>query len=88
MAGPTRAERFRPAELIGLAFGFALFAGVVVFFVTRDLTLAGIFLGVTFIVALVILAMLALAVRPSADEQADIDRLHEQPSDNPPQSDQ
>jgi hypothetical protein len=61
---PSRAERFRPAELLGLAAAFGLFAGLVVLLTARDVTLAVIFFGVAFIVALVVLAMLALVVAP------------------------
>jgi hypothetical protein len=57
---PTRAERFRPAELIGLSFLLAIFAGVIVAVSTRDVTLGVIFLGVAFIVSLVMFAMLTL----------------------------
>jgi hypothetical protein len=59
-AKPSRRERFRPAELIGLSFVVGLFAGLVVLFTARDLGLAVIFLGVAFIVSLVGFAMLAL----------------------------
>jgi len=57
---PSRAERFRPAELIGLSFLLAIFAGVIVAVSTRDVTLGVIFLGVAFIVSLVMFAMLTL----------------------------
>lgn len=69
MAKPSRADRFRPAELIGLALVLALFTGIVVLFSTRDLTVAVIFLGVAFIVALVLFAMLALAAGPIGQEK-------------------
>lgn len=68
MAGPTRSERFRPLELISLAAIVAVFVGVVVFISTRDLTSAVIFLGAAFVVALVLLAMLALATGPVGTE--------------------
>ena len=64
-AKPSRRDRFRPAELIGLSFAVGLFAGLVVLLTTRDLVLAVIFLGVAFIVSLLLLAMLALAVGES-----------------------
>lgn len=60
MATPSRSERFRPAELIGLALFVALFTGAIVGISTREPNLAGIFGGIAFIVALLILAMLAL----------------------------
>ena len=59
-AKPSRRDRFRPAELVGLAFVVGLFAGLVVLLTARDLVLAVIFLGVAFIVSLLLLAMLAL----------------------------
>ena len=59
-AQPSRRERFRPAELIGLSLAAGLFTGLVVLFTARDFGLAVIFLGVAFIVALVVFAMLAL----------------------------
>lgn len=60
---PSRRERTRPAELLGLSGVLALFVGLTVLMSTRDVVLALIFLGVAFIVALMVLAMLALAVR-------------------------
>jgi protein-S-isoprenylcysteine O-methyltransferase Ste14 len=73
MTTPSRRERSRPLELVGLSAVLALFAGLVVFMSTRELVLALIFLGIAFIVALVVLAMLALAVRPTGEEQLDLD---------------
>jgi hypothetical protein len=64
-AKPSRRERFRPAELIGLSLVVALFAGLVVLLTTRDLVLAVIFLGVAFIVSLLLFAMLALVAGES-----------------------
>jgi VIT1/CCC1 family predicted Fe2+/Mn2+ transporter len=63
-AKPSRADRFRPAELLGLAFAVGVFAGLVVLVTARDLGLAVIFLGIAFIVSLVVLAMLALVTGP------------------------
>jgi len=73
MAKPNRKDATRPVELLAIAAGLALFLGLVVFMATRELVLALIFTGVTFIIALVILAMLVLAIRPSGDEKLDID---------------
>lgn len=72
MTEPTRRERTRPLELLGLSAVLAIFTGLVVLMSTRDLVLALIFAGIAFIVALVVLAMLALAVRPTGDEQLDL----------------
>ena len=73
MAQPSRRDRTRPLELLGLSAILAIFAGLVVLMSTRDIVLALIFLGIAFIVSLVVLAMLALAVRPTGDEQIDLD---------------
>lgn len=56
----TRRQRHRPMELVVMAALVAAFIGVVVLATTRDLPLASIFAGVAFIVALLLLAMLAL----------------------------
>jgi peptidoglycan/LPS O-acetylase OafA/YrhL len=73
MTVPTKKDRIRPVELLALAAGFALFAGLIVLMSTRDVVLALIFFGLAFIVVLVGLAMLTLAARPTGNEQLDID---------------
>jgi high-affinity Fe2+/Pb2+ permease len=65
----TRRQRLKPLELVVMAALVAVFVGVVVFVTTRDLPLASIFLGIAFIVALLLLAMLALV--ESSDHPAD-----------------
>lgn len=78
MSQPSRRDRTRPVELLLLAGGFAVFAGVVVLMSTRDLVLSVIFAGIAFIVGLVALAMLALAVRPTGEEETDLREQDEQ----------
>ena len=73
MTHPTWRDRFRPAEFLGLSGVFAAFVGLVVLMTTRELDLALIFLCIGFIVALVVIAMLALAAKPNDDEQHEID---------------
>jgi hypothetical protein len=73
MATPSRRDRTRPVELIGLSAVFSVFVGLVVLMSTRQIELALIFLGVAFVVSLVGLAMLSLAARPTGDEQIDLD---------------
>ena len=68
---PSRRERFRPVELLGLAAVLALFVGLGVLFSTRDVLLAAEFFGVGFIVSLVVLAMLMLVVRTPAPPDDD-----------------
>lgn len=82
---PTRRALMKPLHLLGLAFGSAVFAGIVTlvsmgFFQQRQagqseraLVVALIVLGITFIVVLVGLALLLLAVDP-AQVQKQIDR--------------
>ncbi|MGY6498745.1 MAG: ABC transporter ATP-binding protein [Microcella sp.] len=60
-----RRERLRPGELVGLAAVVAAFIGLVTFMVTRDWLLALIFFGGTFVIDLIVLAMLMLAVTPN-----------------------
>ncbi|GAA1857993.1 amino acid transporter [Microbacterium koreense] len=74
---PTRRDLMKPLQLLGLAFGSALFAGIVTlvsmgFFQSRfdgqsqqALIVAAVVAGVTFIVVLVVLALLLLAVDPA-----------------------
>ncbi|GAA1799724.1 hypothetical protein [Agromyces neolithicus] len=70
---PNRRDVLRPVEYVGGAAIAAVFTGVVVLFTTRDLTLALIIAGIAFIAVLVVLALLAMAIKPDADETAEID---------------
>lgn len=73
MAGPDLRTRLRPLELLGLSGAAGIFAGLVVLMSTRDLVLALIFLGIAFIVALMVFAMMALAVTPRDSDEGDED---------------
>ena len=73
---PRRRDRTRPVELVGLAAAFAVFVGAMVLLATRLWLLAIEFAGATFIVALVVMAMLLLAVGPiqgGVDEDGPVD---------------
>jgi len=59
-----RNDKTRPAELVGLSATAALFVGGIVLMVTRDLALASITGGGTFVVTVITLAMLVLAMSP------------------------
>ncbi|ROQ40065.1 hypothetical protein EDF46_1701 [Frondihabitans sp. PhB188] len=72
MTTPSRRERVRPAELLGLSAVFAVFTGLIVLLATRELNLAGIFLCIAFILAVVVLAMLSLASKPNDAEMHEI----------------
>ena len=64
---PSLRDRMRPLELLAMAGGIGIFVGLIVGLSTREWILAAIFCGVVFIVSLVVLAMLSLAVGPSAN---------------------
>jgi uncharacterized membrane protein len=74
---PTRRDLFKPVQLLGLALAAAVFAGVVVlismgFFQDRfsgqgqhALVIGLIAAGITFVVTLVVIALLVLVVDPA-----------------------
>jgi NhaP-type Na+/H+ and K+/H+ antiporter len=70
---PSRSDRLRPAELVGLSGAMALFVGVVILLTTREIVLSAIAFGITFIIALVSIAMFALGMKPNAAEESDLD---------------
>lgn len=57
---PSLRDRMKPLELLGISGGLGIFAGLVTLLVTRDWLLAPVVLGIAFILALVVLAMLSL----------------------------
>ena len=73
VTSPSRKDRLRPLELLVLSGIIAVFVGLVVGASTRDIALGAIFLGITFILSLMTLAMLALAVKPDDAEKHDLD---------------
>ena len=75
MSQPTRRDRFRPVEYIGLSFGIALVGALVVLMSSRDLKFALIILGVSFVAALVLIAMFVLAAKPNKEEIVDIEEM-------------
>ena len=91
---PTRRDLMKPVQLLGLAFGAAVFAGFVTlmsmgFFQTRPadqiqraLVVGLVAAGVTFIVVLVSVALMLLAVDP-AKVTATVDRPLLLPKETP-----
>ena len=75
MSQPTRRDRYRPVEFIGLAFAIALVGALVVLMSSRDLKFALIILGISFVVALVLIAMFVLAAKPNKEEIVDIEEM-------------
>jgi hypothetical protein len=70
---PSRSEKLKPVELVGFSAVMALFLGLVVLMSTRDVVLSLIGFGGTFILVLVVIAMLVLGMKPNAIERTDID---------------
>ena len=70
---PSKRDRTRPAELLGLSAVIAAFVAIVVLLSSRDLLLAAIALGATFILSLIIIATMALTVNASPEERVDLD---------------
>lgn len=81
---PSRRDVLRPIEYVGGAAIAAIFTGLVVLITARDLMLALIIAGIAFIVVLVTLALLSMAIKPNAEETAEIDG--EEPPAAPPAS--
>lgn len=72
MSKPSLRDRLRPLELLVISAVLGIFAGLVVLMATREIVLALVFLGIAFIVSLVVLAMLALTMAPTGDERSDL----------------
>lgn len=70
---PSRSEVLKPLELVGLAAVMAIFLGLVVLMATREPLLALVGFGITFIVVLVVIAMLVLNMKPNDAEKTDMD---------------
>lgn len=70
---PSRSDRLKPAELVGISGVMGLFVGLTILLTTREVVLSLIALGITFIIALVVIAMLVLGMKPNAAEIDDLD---------------
>ena len=70
---PSRSDRLKPAELVGISAVMGLFVGLTILLTTREVVLSLIALGITFIIALVVIAMLVLRMKPNAAEIDDLD---------------
>ena len=79
---PSRKERMRPAELIGMAAVIAVFSGLITLMVTREIVTTAIIAGVIFILALVTIALLVLMVKPDDAELKDLDEQDQQGGSN------
>ncbi|KTR87034.1 hypothetical protein [Leucobacter chromiiresistens] len=79
---PSRRDRLKPLELIGFSAVLGVFAGVVVLLTTRDLVLGAVFLGIGFIVSIMMVALVGLGGKPSQDD-LDARKDLQQPNDKP-----
>ncbi|MGW9020538.1 ABC transporter ATP-binding protein [Leucobacter chromiiresistens] len=79
---PTRRDRLKPLELIGFSVVLGVFAGLVVLLTTRDLVLGAVFLGIGFIVSIMMVALVGLGGKPSQDD-LDARKDLQQPDDKP-----
>lgn len=66
MNEPTRRDKLRPIEYVMLSGVMALFGGLVVLMVTRDLIFAFVGSGIVFVLVIIAIAMLLLAVSPNS----------------------
>lgn len=76
---PSRRERAKPAEILLLAAGIALFVGLGVLVSTRQLLLALEFFGGAFIVSIVVIATILLTMsgpKPPTGDTDDAPRGH------------
>ncbi|GAA1619076.1 ABC transporter ATP-binding protein [Leucobacter chromiireducens] len=67
---PSRRDRLRPLELLVFATVLGVFAGLIVLLTTRDWVLGLIFLGIGFIVSVLMVALVGLGGKPSAEDEA------------------
>lgn len=65
MTEPRMRITLRPAELVALAALVAVFVALITLMVTRELVFSLIVFGGTFVLDLVVLAMLMLAITPN-----------------------
>ena len=70
---PSRSEKLKPVELVGFSAVMALFLGLTVLMSTRDVVLALIGFGGTFVLVLAVIAMLVLGMKPNPAERNDLD---------------
>jgi hypothetical protein len=78
VSGPSLRDRLKPLELVGISAVLGLFAGVIAIIGSRSITIALILAGIAFIVALLVLAMLALATGTTEEVDQSIPVLDRQ----------
>ncbi len=73
MTTPTRRDRMKPLELVVISLIVGVFGGLIVLMSTRELMLSLISFGISFIVSLIVIAMLVLGAKPNKAELLDIE---------------
>lgn len=73
MSRKVNHDTTKPVELIVLSAILALFVGLIVLMSSRNTTVALVAFGVGFIIALMVLAMLALASKPDPEPEEESD---------------
>lgn len=73
MTTPTRRDRMKPLELVIISLIIGVFGGGIVLMSTREPVLSLISFGISFIVSLVVIAMLVLSAKPNKAELLDIE---------------
>jgi hypothetical protein len=74
---PTRGEILKPVELVAISAAMGLFVGLTILLATRNWALSSISLGITFIIALVVIAMFTLSMKPDEAEKTDLDEQNQ-----------
>jgi hypothetical protein len=77
MTTPARRDRMKPLELVVISLIIGVFGGGIVLMSTRELLLSAISFGVSFIVSLVVIAMLVLSAKPNKAELLDIEEQNQ-----------
>lgn len=77
MTTPARRDRMKPLELVVISLVIGVFGGGIVLMSTRELVLSAISFGVSFIVSLVVIAMLVLSAKPNKAELLDIEEQNQ-----------
>jgi hypothetical protein len=86
MTVPTIREKLKPIELVVVSLVIASVTALIVMIISRDIILASIALGVSFIVCLVVMAMFVLAIKPNKSELLDIQEQNDAPASKKPKA--
>jgi hypothetical protein len=77
MTTPARRDRMKPLELVVISLIIGVFGGGIVLMSTREIVVSAISFGVSFIVSLVVIAMLVLSAKPNKAELLDIEEQNQ-----------